>query len=59
MIQDQTVNQHEHMIFIIIRSKLIISEILQLNTILQNHNYNSYLIAIMTPQRELVEHQLA
>jgi len=26
--------------------------------ILQSHNYNSDLIAIMTPQRELVYHQL-
>jgi len=51
MIQDPTVSQHEHMIFIII-SKQIKSLSIFCNYIqvLQTHNYNSDLIAILTPQ---------
>ena len=58
-IQDPTVNQHKHMIFIIISKRIkSLSTFCNQIQILQSHNYNSDLIAIMTPQRELVQHQL-
>jgi len=49
MIQDATVNQHQHMIFIIISKRII----------LQTRNCNSDLIAIMTPQKGVGKHQPA
>jgi len=51
MIQDPKVDQHQHMIFIVI-SKQIESLLAFCNLIqiLQTHNYNSDLITIMTPQ---------
>jgi len=60
MIRDPTVNQHQHMIFIIINKQIKSNQIKSLSTfcneiqILQSHNYSSDLIAIMTPRRELV-----
>jgi len=52
MIQDPTVNQHEHMIFVIISKQIkCIIDIFDQIQILQTHNYNSDLIAIMTPQK--------
>jgi len=55
MIQFPTVNPHQHMIFIIISKQIkALSAFCNSIQILQSHNYNSDLIAIMTPQRELV-----
>jgi len=52
MIQDPTVNQHQHMIFIIIRKQNKSLQIFRNQIqILQTHNYNSDLIAVMTPQK--------
>jgi len=53
LIQNPTVNQHQQMIFIII-NKQIKSLSTFCTQILQSHNYNSDLIAIMTPRSELV-----
>jgi len=55
MLQDPTVNQHQHMVFIIISKQIkSLSTFCNQIQILQSHNYNSDLIAIMTPQRELL-----
>jgi len=57
MIQDPTVNQHQHMIFIIISKQIkSLSTFCSEIQIRESHNYNSDLglIAIITPQRELV-----
>jgi len=52
MIQDPTVNQHQRMIFIIISKQIkTIVDIFNYIQILQTHNYNSDLIAIMIPQK--------
>jgi len=56
MLQDPTVDQHQHMIFIFISKKIKSLSTFFCNQIqiLQSHNYNSVSIAIMSPQRELV-----
>jgi len=52
MIQDPTVHQHEHMIFVIISKQIKSLSTLSIE-ILQAHNYNSDLIAIMSPQNRV------
>jgi len=55
MIQDPTVNQYQHMIYISINKQMkLLSTFCNQMQIVQNHNYNSDFIAIVTPQRELV-----
>jgi len=55
MIQDPTVNQYQHMIYIRINKQMkSLSTFCNQMQIVQNHNYNSDFIAIVTPQRELV-----
>jgi len=49
MIQDPTVNHHQHIIFIIISKQIQLSTLCNQIQILQTHNYNSDLIAIITP----------
>jgi len=52
MIQDTTVNQYQHIIFITISKQLkSISTFCNSIQILETHNYDSDLIAIMTPQK--------
>ena len=55
-IQDPTVNQHPHMIFIIISKQIKSLSTFSIKCkYFKTHNYNSDLIAIMTPhKRELV-----
>ena len=48
------VNRHQHMVFIIISKQMKSLSTFCNTQILQSHIYNSDLIAIMTPQRELV-----
>jgi len=54
VVQDPTVNQHQHMIFIIISKQIkSLSTFCNQIQILQSHNYNSDLTAIVTPQRDV------
>jgi len=52
MIQDPTVDQHQHIILIIIGKQIkSIPTFCNQIQILETHNYNSDLTAIMTPQK--------
>jgi len=51
MIQDPTFNQHKRMIFVVIIKQIKSLSIFSSKYILETHNYNSDLIAIMTSQK--------